>query len=138
MKKLLIIAGVINLSFCGCRSVNRLIDGSSDESVKPASPVTNGLLPISSTPPDFGLPIPQGFNRVVYWGALPANGIIQVKPGFQVQVFEQQRLVPGWKILSPIEIQAFWYDFNSVTGIVTYHGNTSFVEYCIYQYEPKI
>lgn len=134
MKKILL--SLLLLSSIGCRGLNRLMDGS--EGTPPPPPkLISSLAPIDATAPLFDLPIPNGYTRTIFWGALPANGEIQITMNSNslVDVMMEQRTIGQWTKLGIVEIPAFWYTYDSTKGIVTIHGDhLDLIEYAVYEY----
>ncbi len=133
MLKLLLLVGC-GLVLSGCNGLNRLL-GQPDESSPVEEVLVGGGGTILGEIPEFNIPTPEGFNKVVYHGILNVREVA-VNPSTQtvVQVFIKD--VGQWFVLKPQPSGAFWYSRPS-SAIVRYEG-TRVVgkEYCIYEYVP--
>lgn len=122
----------------GCQGVRRLTDGAPSPTIpSPAPIVGGGLQPLSPTAPDFNVPVPAGFTKIVFHDALPTTGIIQVRAdaGSSVDVFMRQRAVGQWERLFPQFNEAFYYTFDAASGTVKIVGlHLDGIEFCVYQY----
>lgn len=137
IKALLLLLAVAPL-FVGCQSVRRLTDGAPSPTVaQPQVIVGGGLQPLAPTAPDFNVPVPAGFTKVVFHDALPTTGVIQVRAdaGSSVDVFMRQRAIGQWERLFPQYNEAFYYSFDAATGTVKIIGlHLDGIEFCVYQY----
>jgi hypothetical protein len=134
MMKLLIV--VLMSSFVGCRGVDRLLNGSESSAPEIVEAITSHPLP--SEAPNFGLSIPPGHERIVYFGPMPTNGLVSLSDdGSNVDVFIFQTGPQQWFHIGNNHSDAFYYTHNGAT--VQYHGlHLAGTAYCIYQYVPEV
>lgn len=136
-KALLLLLAVAPL-FVGCQSISRLTDGAPSPTIPTPAPIVGGgLQPLAPTAPDFNVPVPAGFTKVVFHDALPTTGVVQVRAdaGSSVDVFMRQRAVGQWERLFPQYNEAFYYTFDAATGTVKIIGlHLDGIEFCVYQY----
>jgi hypothetical protein len=124
------------LVFGGCRGVDRLLNGPSDQSTQLQTP-SIGPAPLGDAP-SFNVDTPAGFDRTVLYGYMPANGVVVVPAatGAQVRVFLKDLSINQWFKLGINYSEAFYYSFDG--SEVTYKGkNLNNLVYCVYFYAPK-
>jgi len=120
----------------GCRGADRLLNGSTDDS-RPLQAPPIGPAPLG-TAPTFNVPAPEGFDRTVLYGYMPANGVVDVPftNGSTVRVFLKDLSVNQWFKLGTNYSEAYYYTFDG--SEVTYKGkNLNNLVYCVYFYSPK-
>lgn len=139
LKPLCIILLLVSMSgLVGCKGVNRLIDGNDNGKPKPVELISS--MPNVGETPNFNIPVPAGYRKVVYHGALAVGGSVSITPGAGqiLQVFIMDRGNGLWFMLNDQYSEAYWYSYDSVTSTVRYLGsNLTWKEYCIYQYIPS-
>lgn len=129
MKHLFIVA-ILAFATVGCQSIQRLTEGSSDNT--PADPliIRGGQL---GPTPTFNVPTPAGTTRVVIHQFLPSDGVVGGLTSSLMHVFIKDDVSGQWFILGTSYSQAFYYTYTN--GSITVHGNTlSRKEICIYEY----
>lgn len=124
----------------GCRGIDRLTGGGS-EAHQPDPALIGGPKPIDDTAPEFNVVTPEGYDRVVFHGKLPMDGIVKVQANDKsfADVFMKQVYVGQWFRLYDGYSEAFYFSMDKAAGTVTYHGaHLENIEYCVYQYIPKV
>jgi len=118
----------------GCNGVDRLLEGST-ASPSPPQTLLGGPAPLGDAPV-FNVPTPEGFDRIILYGYMPASGVIPVTPGARIRVFLKNLSINQWFALGHTYSGAFWYTQEG--SVVHYQGvNLGDKLYCIYQYIPK-
>lgn len=130
MKRLILIG--LMLSTVGCKGLNRLIDGKTPDEIADKQPIN----PLSGQP-DFGIAVPTGYSRTIFYGMMPADHKVSVTPSSNsmVRVFIRDGgQVNHWFQINSQYSEAFWYSSDPGTFKIEYQGvNLGGHEYCIYQ-----
>lgn len=128
---------LLAFTFVGCQSMDRLINGPEETTTE--APELIGGVPAIGEAPNFNIAIPDGYDRIIFHGALPLDGIIKINPNPDAfaDVFMKQLTVGTWFKIGDTYNEAFWYSIDLTAGTITYHGkHLNLIEYAVYEYVP--
>lgn len=120
----------------GCNSLDRLINGKDVPKNTETETWHSRPTPDLTNAPDFGIPLPEGYNRrTVYHNVTPYGGNVALNNVTTDDVYHVFiRDAAGWFKLKPFQSGAYWYAYNATNATITYFPERAYgLEYCIYQ-----